>query len=222
MCYAAKGCVRYIYIHGTNLWMQPVPGRRFLREFLMDISDGRSLVIDDITSKSNVSVAYIYFDYKDSDAQSVDNVIRSLLKQLLCASIVIPQEVESVYNDARKQFKDPDTLTFTRLLQLVAASNSGNVFIVFDALDECGSTKVRDFVITLICQLKEAGAKGLCTSRPHLTDLAKRLDTTAILPIEAKDQDIENYVSTVLSNWPYAERLKIKIIDRLASGAKGK
>lgn len=57
-------------------------------------------MIDDITiHQPNACLAYLYFDYKNREAQSGDHVIRTLLKQLLLSSDLIPRELEASYDD---------------------------------------------------------------------------------------------------------------------------
>lgn len=172
-------------------------------------------------NERNYRTIYIYFDYKNAEVQTLDHVVRSLLKQLLCTTILIPRDVESVFHDCRRRSEEPELSTSIRLLRHTISTNfNSDVFIALDALDECGSI---DPFIELICKLENSGAKIVCTSRPNLISLADRLNTTAVLPIEAQDEDIKNYVRTVLQEkWKYAEKLRNQIIDRLALKAEGK
>ena len=111
-----------------------------------------------------LAVAYIYFDYEDGVSQNINYIIRSLLKQLLNRSSPAYHQLKSMYIENEKVGTDPDPSSFVDLLRYTVASNIGSVFVVFDALDECGNEKFRESIITLICQLKEAGAKGFCTT----------------------------------------------------------
>src|SRR5436190_8058081 len=86
-----------------------------------------SLAIDDITKaidEDNTRVAYMYFDYKNREEQTGDNVIRILLKQLLLPSNLIPRDLESAYDECRSHRKDPNRGSSTRQLLSIAATLS--------------------------------------------------------------------------------------------------
>ena len=137
-----------------------------------------SLVIDNITNtidEGNARIAYVYFDYKNREEQTGDNVIRTLLKQLLLPSNLIPRDLESVYDDCTSRNKHPDMSIFTRQLLSISATLS-SVYIMLDALDEC-SSEILDDIVALIHQIKNSRVKIFCTSRPHITDLEDRLRT---------------------------------------------
>jgi hypothetical protein len=122
----------------------------------------------------------------------------------------------------RSEYPDKSSLTstFIRLLKLSIPPGPNSIFIAFDALDECSNI---DSVIDLISELKNSAVRFLCMSRSSLTELPNRLNTSARLTIEAEEQDIRNYVHTILQEKrKYADSLRVKIADRLAIDAKGK
>ena len=93
---------------------------------------------------------------------------------------------------------------------------------MLDALDECGSESLDD-IIALIRLFKNSGVKVFCTSRPYLMNLREQLDTSIIVPIDAHDEDVRNYLTIRLNKeWRHAQCFLKQIIDRLAEGAKGK
>jgi hypothetical protein len=178
-------------------------------------------VIDDRLTQDDARIAYIYFDYKDSKAQTVENVFRSLLKQLLWPLALIPPEVESLYDQHFRQSKVTECSVFARLLQQVASNNPSSVSLLFDALDEC-DVGVRDEIISLIRQLKISGARVFCTSRQHLVTLPDQLDTATVLKIRAHDEDVRNYLTCRMTEWKFAESFKERIINRIVHGVDGK
>ena len=180
-------------------------------------------MIDEVTRtihQSDACVAYLYFDYKNAEAQTRDHVVRTLLKQLLLPSHLIARELEASYDAWSVHSKNPDRTIFSRQL-LSAAATFSSVYIMLDALDECGSETLDD-IVTLIRLLKDSGIKVFCTYRPHL-NLRKRLDTPTIHPIGAHDEDVRNYLSIRLNKeWRHHESFREQIIDRLAKGAEEK
>jgi hypothetical protein len=181
-------------------------------------------VIDEIARtihQSNACIAYLYFDYKNGEVQTGDHVVRTLLKQLLLPSDLIPHKLEASYDDCCSRLKNPDRAIFTGQLFSTATTFS-SVYIMLDALDECTSETLTD-IIPLIHQFKDAGIKVFCTSRPHL-HLQSRLETPSIIhSIHAHDEDVRNYLSMRLNKeWRHDERFRELIIERLAKGAEGK
>jgi hypothetical protein len=181
----------------------------------------RSLAIDKIgTDKSKTCVAYVYFDYKNMEAQTGDYVVRTLLKQLLLPLDSIPRELEAAYYEYRSRLTVPDQIFFVRQLLSTAAAFS-STYIILDALDEC-STQTLDNVVSLVRQCQDAGMNVLCTFRPTLMDIAARLNTSTIHSISAHNEDIRNYLSIRLNKeWPHNLRFIPQIIERLAAGAEG-
>jgi hypothetical protein len=178
-------------------------------------------VIDDIAiHQYNACLAYLYFDYKNREAQSGDHVVRTLLKQLLLSSDLIPRELEASYDDYYSHFKTPDSAIFRRQLLSITTTFS-LVYITLDALDECSSEALND-IFTLIHNFKDSGIKIFCTSRPHL-NLQEQLDTPFIHSIGAHDEDVRNYLSIRLNReWGHNKRFREPVIDRLTKDAKGK
>jgi len=117
-----------------------------------------------ICSQSNACVAYIYFDYKNGEAQTGDFVVRTILKQVLLPLDMIPPNLEAIYDDCCSRLKSPEKALFIRPL-LSAAGKFSSVYIMLDALDECtsGTLKIR---LILFISLKIQGLKFFALSAP--------------------------------------------------------
>jgi len=180
-------------------------------------------VIDKINEnhQSNICVAYIYFDYKNSELQNGDYIVRTLLKQLLLPLDLISRELENVYDDCCSRSKRPDKEFLISQL-LSTATRFSSVFFIFDALDEC-SKETLESMITLICEFKDSAIKMFCTFRPVFTNLANRLGVSDIYTISAQEEDVRNYLSRRLNKeWRHNKQFIPTIVDRLAQGAEGK
>lgn len=165
-------------------------------------------------------IAYMYFDYKNRENQTGEDVIRSLLKQILLPSKLIPRDIESIYEDFDIHHKHPDISIFTRQLLSISAKFS-SIYIILDALDECSNETLNE-ILTFIQQFKNSGVRVFCTSRPHITNLGDNLETS-IVPIEADNEDVRNYLTIrVNQEWRHNEGFRARIIDQLTQGAKGK
>lgn len=180
-------------------------------------------MIDEIikSHQSNVCVAYIYFDYKNAEAQTGDFVIRTLLKQLLIPLDLVSRELETVYDESCSRLKSPPKEWLISQLLSVAAKFS-IVFIMLDALDECSNETLED-AITLVHRFKDSGIKVFCTFRPIFINLGDRLGVSDIYTISAHDEDVKNYLSIRLNKeWRHNKGFISQIIDRLVVDAEGK
>jgi hypothetical protein len=202
-----------------------VPGKHFSCNSSLFVGNrsSSSLAIDSITNtidKDKARIAYVYFDYKNREEQTGDNVIRTLLKQLLLPSNLIPRDLESLYDDCHCHHKNPEISIFTRQLLSISATFS-SIYIMLDALDECSSDTLNDIFI-IVRELKNSRVKVFCTSRPQILDLEDRLQTRSI-PIDAKDEDVRNYLTIrVNKEWRHNKCHQEPIINRLTQEAKGK
>ena len=181
-----------------------------------------SLAIDEIARichQSNAAISYVYFDYKNREAQTGDYIIRTILKQLLVQLDVIPRDLEAVHDDCCSHFKTPEEVTFIRQLASVAASFA-SVYIVLDALDECADATLED-LINFIQQMKDSHIKFFCTFRPSV--IKDQLSSSIIHSIHAHDDDVRNYLSIRLGKeWRHNRQLLPPIINTVATAAEGK
>ncbi|KAF8532395.1 hypothetical protein JB92DRAFT_2682269, partial [Gautieria morchelliformis] len=95
-----------------------------------------STIIQELINHSLV-IAYFYFDYHSNDIQP-HGVLRALIEQLSSKCTSIPDSLEklfSAYADSRRS-PAPDELKSTLKSIIISFEN---VYIVFDALDECPS-----------------------------------------------------------------------------------
>lgn len=164
----------------------------------------------------NSGVAYLYFDYKRENEQTIANVIRVLLKQVLLQSDSIPLVLEEAYQSG----KALDESMFTAQLIAVFAAFPSSL-IIFDALDECNEKILRG-ILNLIKRLTISGVKVFCTGRNHLTGLEKLLDNATVIQIHAHDEDVRNYLSEQLNKQARFSRHMGEIIESLTNNAKGK
>jgi hypothetical protein len=98
----------------------------------------RSLVLDELLSAvgdEDIGVAYVYLDYADRQAQTIDNLIASLAKQLSLWGKGC-EDIKSLYEQCQRGKSRPDLSKLEATLQTVC-NRFKRVFFVFDALDEC-------------------------------------------------------------------------------------
>ncbi|OCK97642.1 HET-domain-containing protein, partial [Cenococcum geophilum 1.58] len=111
------------------------------------------------------AVAYIYFNYKQRDAQSIENVLASLLVQLFEQVPACQVQVAELYDksgEGKRKASFDDVFSL-----LLTISRSYRLSIVFDALDEA-SAKTRTALIQLLPKFELSKLFVLISSRPDV------------------------------------------------------
>ena len=199
-----------------------------------------SAVIQDVMTLRHAglaTVAYFYFDFKDTDKQNCRNLLLSLLSQLSARSDISCDILHRVYvthdNGTHKPTND---VLMQSLKEILTSSNDCPIYIIMDALDECpnnfGLPSPRELVLDLVKSLAELSLPNLhicITSRPE-TDIRTVLEPLTSLRVSLHDEigqkkDIIEYVSSVvrsdtkMGNW--REKDQNLVIEALSRGADG-
>ena len=186
-------------------------------------SDGRSCVVDEISRGmlgQPVSVAYVYFDYTNPKSQLVDNVVRSLLVQLLLLQSTVPCEIEDLYDEYSRRSVTPATSIFKRHLFTIFSS-SPTSFVLFDALDEILPENAAA-IMDQIKAIAESGVRVFCTSNT-VSVRAQLGEPAATVEIRAHDDDMTNYLTAKMNReWEYDGEFKPEIVQTLVEKAAGK
>ncbi|KAH9022094.1 hypothetical protein EDB83DRAFT_89710 [Lactarius deliciosus] len=167
-----------------------------------------SAIIQDIMALREAglaSMAYFYFDFKDTDKQNLRNLLPSLLTQLSARSNSCCDILSHVYKAHDDGAHKPSTSTLIACLkEMLMIPGQGPIYIILDALDECPNTSgvppARTQVLNLIKDLVGLRLSNLhicLTSRPE-NDIRAALEPLALHPVsihEASGQqkDIEDY-----------------------------
>lgn len=187
----------------------------------------RSLVIDDIAARvhdENVCVAHIYFDYKDPEGQTVESIIRRLLKQLLLPLNLVPRQFRDLYDEQRRKARLPDLSVWIREWANVSSKYS-SVYLIFDALDECGPKVTREMLQLMDKKLRNSNTKIMYTVRSHMMPIIREhfQGPPIIQKIEAHDDDIKTYLTTRMEDeWRHASDLIPDVVNVVSNGARGK
>ncbi|KAH9055262.1 ankyrin repeat-containing domain protein [Lactarius vividus] len=219
---------------GSLLWIHGKPGA------------GKSILCSSIIQDAFVlseagliSVAYFYFDFRDTDKQSRHDLLLSLVSQLSTRSDPCCEILSRLYvthdNGARKPSDDVLVRCLKEMLTLLVQSPT---YLIVDALDECPNTSgvpsARARVIELVKELLGLGLPNLricITSRPEI-DIKASLGPLASHLVSLHDeigqkQDIADYIKSVvysksdamMSRWREDE--KTLVIETLSERADG-
>ena len=205
-----------------------------------DLNTTSSSVIQDIIALRDAglaSMAYYYFDFRDSDKQNCRNLLFSLLFQLATRSDLCCYLLHHVYvTHNNGTHKPTDGVLIQCLKETLTLSNDRPTYIIMDALDECpnsfGMPSPREVVLDLIKELVDLSLPHLhicVTSRPEIDirTVIEPLTTCGVSLHEetGQEKDIIEYVSSVVHSdvqmGKWREEDQKLVIETLSEKADG-
>ena len=142
----------------ASLWLHGLPGA------------GKTILCSTIiehvkllcTNDSGNRYAYFYFDFSDTQKQSVTGMLRSIIAQLSVPEL--PTEVDDLYKKCNHGQQQPgeENLVLT-LLSLLKSSH--RTYLIIDALDECSERRELLKITRRVIQTKSTHVNMLVTSR---------------------------------------------------------
>lgn len=175
------------------------------------------------SQSKNVGVACVYLNHKETESQTVQNILGALWRQLIFGKS-IPAAVQTMYKDHSERRTQPSLNQFQDMLSSVMAQYS-KVYLVVDALDECLEEERNDLLEALAMLVPSANL--VLTSRPHI-NLDPFLGEIQILEVRATEGDIRHYVekqilkSRKLSKHIHSRpELQKEIQSKIISNAQG-
>jgi hypothetical protein len=201
-----------------------------------------STVIQDmeaICKTVNASMAYFYFDFRDTNKQGPRDLLLSLLTQLSASSnprCDILSDLYFAHDEGKKQ--PSDTILAECLKDMLAFPDQSHIYLIIDALDESSNTSgipsPRETVLELVKELVELRLPHLhicVTSRPEI-DIRDVLAPLTSLRVSLHDQsgqkeDIVEYVKSVVysNSEPIMRRWRAEdkelVVDILSERADG-
>jgi hypothetical protein len=175
----------------------------------------------------DIPLLYYFFSFREERTQTCENLVRSLLSQLLCHLSHIPASISDLYDLHLKGAHRPSVQDLARTLVAVVGELK-EVWIVVDALDECREWNKLWRLLATIVQNELASLRLLLTSRPErqIEDAMNSLHITSIsLNGDPLDDDIQNFVLETLRDDPRYSHISLGgkelIFDTLVDGAGG-
>ena len=183
------------------------------------------------------SIAFFYFDFRDSSKQDVRGALSSLLTQLSTESDAFCVVLNRLYVAHKTGSIEPSKDALRECLKsMLRLQDQGPIFIVLDAIDECpnstGTPSPRENILELIGWLSEFHYPHLftcVTSRPEadieavLLPLASH--TVSLHNESGQKEDITKYIKWFINRDPKArkwrEEDKKLILNKLSERAHG-
>jgi hypothetical protein len=139
-------------------------------------------------------VAYFYFDYREQSTQTPFAFVSCLLRQILYRCHSLPNAALPLYGRLREKKPLPTWKELTRTLVDVC-NEVANLFLVFDALDECDEDTNRGATLEVLKDVAESSARLFITSRPQCLDINRALGACPQVVVEATREDIQEFVT---------------------------
>ena len=186
-----------------------------------------SIVVDHLKTSfpdDKTGTAFLYCIYKRQDNQNVDNLLASLLGQLVVWRSIVPESIRELYNKYRKGEKP--RLSRNEILEALSSITKtySRTFIIIDALDECKTNHIRNELLSEIYKLQEGSdTRLMVTFRPSI--VPKCPSSVTELEIRAHKEDVEEYLSGRMSELPSVvqdnNELQCKIKTRILTLVDG-
>lgn len=164
-------------------------------------------VIDDLLftrykDDDSVGIAYIYCDFRRHYEQKIQDLVESLLKQLVQKQATIPECVQALYDKCSRGPRRPSLDELSETLRCVSSLYS-KVFILIDALDECQDTDGcrKNFLSRIFKLQTETNVSIFATSR-FIQDIVDAFNQSICFEISAKDEDVQVYIDSHMTRLP--------------------
>lgn len=186
-------------------------------------------VINDLYTKykddTKIGISYLFCDYRKHNEQKAEDLVANLLKQLIQRRDVIPDCIQELYDESKKNPIRPSLRELSETMRSVCLLYS-KVFIVIDALDECQTADgCRKYFLSEIFKLQEGTNVNFFATARNIPDILEAFKQSSSLKISARDEDVQKYLAGnmerlppfVLRN-PELQKEINTIISEIASG----
>lgn len=184
-------------------------------------------VIDDLQTyfrgDKDVVVAYLYCNFNRQAEQDLRSMLATLTRQLFQEKAQLPDAVTALYKKHRDRPTRPSVEELKTVLRLLVSS-CGRVFIVVDALDECGNAeRQRDNLLDELFSLQKSRDNNInvLTTTRFIPVIVNQFSGHPQLEIRAVEGDIQVYLTNrmnrlarfVSQDVQLQEEIKRRIVD---------
>jgi hypothetical protein len=177
-------------------------------------------------------MCFAYYNYQNSQLGNISELLAALIKQLCRRRSSIPPSLLQIKLDAL-----PPSLVSSRDNFVTLAEGLRQVYVIFDALDECPESQryeILGFITDMLTVTTSCHVKFFITSRREM-DLAKAFEGKNMPTIQIRPGNVTADINTFVriqveklqrgqhgkTLYITSEELKEKIIDTLSSKADG-
>ncbi|KAJ6149578.1 hypothetical protein N7471_000777 [Penicillium samsonianum] len=193
----SPGFQTWIQNPGQTLFCPGIPGA--------GKSNMASIVIDELDRRHgndpSVGIAYIFcsFRYCDDPRQSPDNVLASMIRQLIRRLPLLPSTVLLLYEKHRSNGSRPSFKDLSKAFKDVVQMALKQVFIVIDALDECKAVTISR-ILSQISETRASGNLNLLSTSRSVPAIEARFQGSPFQEIRARKEDVMRYLKARLED----------------------
>ena len=143
--------------------------------------------LDERIQQTGGILLYFYFDYRQQAEHTPINIAMTLLRQLLSTYDTVPSAASDLFRRAKKHQPLPAWMELVTIFRNICSSSTKELYLVFDALDECEEHKHREHILDLIEWLSESNLRILATSRSFPPDIGGAFEDHPQIEIQATD-----------------------------------
>ncbi|KAK6971547.1 ankyrin [Favolaschia claudopus] len=185
-----------------------------------------SLVVDHLTmvqaKNSDIGVACIYFNHKETRPQRVENLLAALWRQLVFKQPLGP--ASDLYAQLEEKKTKPTSTEMQKVL-LHALQRFKQIYIIIDAIDEHPEKEWQGLAGILTKLSKNINL--LVTARPHIAP-NREFSQISRLEIQATTKDLEVYIKAQIEASPHLSQhiahnreIESKIFSVLCNSVRG-
>ncbi|KAI0903784.1 ankyrin repeat-containing domain protein [Ustulina deusta] len=215
---------------GSLLWLHGIPGagKTILCSTIINHLQERSSSAPRGRGSVRYHVLYYYFTFSDESKQSLANLLKFAIYQLIADNEGLPDAAAALYDSKNHGLNEPSIKELIDALTSVASSCTGNVYLLVDALDECPRKERKAFYDKALGSILAAKINLMVSSRkePDIEHHVRSISSYEIcIQNENVDADVRAHAHSVISQEPKFQAMKpslqAEILDGIAAGAHG-
>jgi hypothetical protein len=165
-----------------------------------------SIVVDDLCKRfqndTSVGIAYLYCNFRRQRKQNPEDLLASILKQLVQEHPSTPGSMKSLFerHNGKRTRLSPEEIS--KVLHSAVIDYS-RTFIIIDALDECpvSDGSRRRFLSEIFNLQAKTGTSVFATSR-FIPEIIKEFAGSVSLEVRASGEDVQRYLEGHMSQLP--------------------
>lgn len=181
-----------------------------------------SIVVEELNTihenNASIAIAYLYCNFRREHEQKLEDLLSTLLKQLVQEQPDIPDSVKSLYERHKDKRTRPSAEEIQVVLQTLSAKFS-RTFIIIDALDECQiSSGCRQKFLSILFDIQaKCSANLFATARP-ISSIEEAFKGHESLEIRASEEDVRRYLDGHMFRLPGFVIRNIGLQEEIKSG----
>jgi Cdc6-like AAA superfamily ATPase len=174
---------------------------------------------------SSVGVAYVYCNYKAHEEQGASSMLAALIKQLVRARPSIMESVEQLHKQHIDRGTKPSLEEILGALRRVIMQYT-TVYVVVDALDECGNSDgTRHQFLTKLQELQATQDVRLLTTSRFIPEIEDAFKEAVRLEVRADNNDVRRFVAGQMYRLPKCIQrdpvLQEMVVDKIVQAVDG-